>query len=181
VRNNRAGNGNGTPPPLAGGWWGEGANRNTSLLAHARALRHASTPAERRLWQGRRKHQIGGLKFRRQIPLGRYIADFCCPSARVVVEADGVSHIDAPGDAVRDAWMSKHNIRVARISNRDVLRNLDGMLIAIGELARMSPPPNPLPQGEGESPNTSNSTKTPSTSDTPHSGTSTTSTIFLHV
>jgi hypothetical protein len=77
--------------------------------------------------------------------------------------------------------MSKHNIRVARISNRDVLRNLDGMLIAIGELARMSPPPNPLPQGEGESPNTSNSTKTPSTSDTPHSGTSTTSTIFLHV
>ena len=59
-----------TPPPLAGGGWGEGADPNTSLLAHARAMRHASTPAERRLWQGLRKHQIGGLKFRRQVPLG---------------------------------------------------------------------------------------------------------------
>ncbi len=46
--------------------------------------------------------------------------------------------------------MVKHNIRVAQISNRGVLRNLEGMLIAIGELARPPPPPNPLPQGEGE-------------------------------
>ena len=51
---------------------------------------------------------------------------------------------------MRDAWMAKHNIRVVRISNRDVLRNLEGLLIAIGELARTPPPPNPLPQGEGE-------------------------------
>jgi very-short-patch-repair endonuclease len=113
-------------------------------------MRHASTPAERRLWQGLRKHQIDGLKFRRQVPLGRYIADFYCPSARLGVEVDGVSHIDAPGDAVRDAWMSKHNIRVAGISNRDVLRNLEGVLIAISELARTPSPPYPLPQGEGE-------------------------------
>ena len=135
-------------------------------------MRHASTPAERRLWQGLRKHRIGGLKFRRQVPLGPYIADFYCPSARLVVEVDGVSHIDAPGDAVRDAWMAKHSIRVARISNRDVLRNLEGLLIAIGELARTPPPPNPLPQGEGEDSTSSNSTS---------SSNATSSTVFLHV
>jgi very-short-patch-repair endonuclease len=85
-------------------------------------MHHASTPAERRLWQGLRKQRIGGLNLRRQVPLEPYIADFYCPSARLVVEVDGVSHIDAPGDAVRDSWMAKRNIRVARISNRDVLR-----------------------------------------------------------
>jgi very-short-patch-repair endonuclease len=114
-------------------------------------MRRAPTPAERKLWQGLRKHQVGGLKFRRQVPLGPYIADFYCPSARLVIEVDGVSHIDAPGDAVRDSWMTNSNIRVVRISNRDVFRNLDGILIAIGELARTPPPPNPLPRGEGES------------------------------
>jgi very-short-patch-repair endonuclease len=142
---------NASPPPLAGGGGGEGAER-TSLLTNARAMRRAPTPAERKLWQGLRRHQASALKFRRQVPLGPYIADFHCPPARLVVEVDGVSHIDAPEDAVRDAWMAKHNIRVVRISNGDVLRNVEGILIAIGELARTPPPPNPLPQGEGESP-----------------------------
>jgi very-short-patch-repair endonuclease len=154
------------PPPLAGGGPGEGDDRNTSPLAHARAMHHASKPAERRLWQGLRKQRIGGLNLRRQVPLEPYIADFYCPSARLVVEVDGVSHIDAPGDAVRDSWMAKRNIRVARISNRDVLRNLKGLLIAIGELARMPPPPTALPQGEGEGSTSSNSTS---------------SAVFLHV
>jgi len=112
----------------------------------------APTPAERKLWQGLRRHQVGDLKFRREVPLGPYIADFYCPSARLVVEVDGVSHIDAPADAVRDAWMAKDNIRVVRISNGDVLRNVEGVLIAIGELARTPHPANRLPQGEGESP-----------------------------
>jgi very-short-patch-repair endonuclease len=115
-------------------------------------MRRAPTPAERKLWQGLRRHQVGDLKFRRQVPLGPYIADFYCPSARLVVEVDGVSHIDAPEDSVRDVWMAKDNIRVVRVSNGYVLRNLEGILIAIGELARTPPPPDPLPQGEGESP-----------------------------
>ena len=62
-----------------------------------------------------------------------------------------MSHIDAPGDAVRDAWMSEHKIRVVRFSNSEVLGNLEGVLVAIGMIARAPPPPNPLPQGEGES------------------------------
>ena len=152
-----------TPPPLAGGGRGEGAKRET-LLSHARALRRDATPAERLLWQALRNHAVHGLKFRRQVPLGPYIADFYCSSVRLVIEVDSVSHIDPPGDAVRDAWMAEYGIRVVRIANRDVFRNLDGVLIAIGELARMPPPPNPLPQGEGGSP-------TPSYP----------STIYLHV
>jgi len=139
-----------SPPPLAGGGWEEGAV-GSSLLTHARAMRRAPTRAERKPCQGLRKHQVSGLKFRRQVPLGPYIADFYCPAVRLVVEVDGVSHIDAPADAVRDAWMTQRNIRVARIANSNVLRNLEGILIAIGELARTPPPPNPLPRGEGES------------------------------
>ncbi|HEY2617436.1 MAG TPA: endonuclease domain-containing protein [Acetobacteraceae bacterium] len=120
-------------------------------------MRRLPTPAERKLWQGQRKHQVSGLKFRRQVPLGPYIADFYCPSARLVVEVDGVSHIDAPADVARGAWMANNNIGVVRVSNSHVLRNLEGILIAIGEPARTPPPPNlgplrgPSPQGEGES------------------------------
>ena len=135
-----------SPPPLAGGGRGEGA----SLLSHARALRRDATPAERRLWQGSRRHQVGGLKFRRQVPLGPYIADFYCGSAKLVIEVDGISHIDSRTDAVRDAWMARHGVRVVRVANRDVLANLEGTLIAIREIAARPPPPNPLPRGEGE-------------------------------
>jgi len=137
------------PPPLAGlgreadQGWGEGAGRpvESSLLAHAREMRRAPTPAERKLWYGLRKHQLDGLKFRRQVPLGPYIADFYCPQARLVIEADGVSHIDAPAGAARDAWMREHGIRVFRVTNFDVLSNLEGVLITIGEMARGPLPP----------------------------------------
>jgi very-short-patch-repair endonuclease len=120
------------------------------MLSHARSMRRDPTPAERRLWQGLRKHQLG-MKCRRQVPLGPYIADFYCPSAKLVVEVDGVSHIESGVDTARDAWMARRGIRVARVPNGKVLRNLEGVLIAIAQLAAAPPPPNPLPQGEGES------------------------------
>jgi BirA family transcriptional regulator, biotin operon repressor / biotin---[acetyl-CoA-carboxylase] ligase len=113
-------------------------------------MRRTATPAERRLWQALRKHQLGGLKFRRQMPLGPFIADFYCPAARLVVEVDGISHIDAPNDAIRNTWMKEQGIRVFRVSNFDVLSNLEGVLIAIQQAVQPTPPPNPLPQGEGE-------------------------------
>jgi very-short-patch-repair endonuclease len=142
------GKGQNSPPPLAGGGRGEGA---VTLLSHARALRRDATPAERKLWHGLRRHQVGGLKFRRQVPLGPYIADFYCASAKLVIEVDGISHIDSHSDTMRDAWMARHGIRVVRVANRDVLANLEGTLLAIGEIALKPPPPAPLPQGEGES------------------------------
>jgi len=118
----------------------------------ARALRHDATPAERKLWVALHNQQVEGLKFRRQFPLGPYLADFFCISAQLVIELEGASHIDsAEADARRGAWMRARGIRVLRFSNADVLANLEGVITAIREFVRTTPPPAPLPQGEGES------------------------------
>jgi very-short-patch-repair endonuclease len=96
------------------------------------------------------------MKFRRQMPLGPFIADFYCSAARLVVEVDGISHIDSGSDERRDAWMKSRGIDVFRASNHDVLSNLEGVLVAIEQNACPTPPPNlgplrgPSPQGEGE-------------------------------
>ena len=82
--------------------------------------------------------------------LGPYIADFYCASVRLVVEVDGISHIDSRTDAKRGAWMKDQGIRVLRVANSDVLGNLEGVLLAIQAAAGLTPPPSPLPQGEGE-------------------------------
>ena len=59
----------------------------------AKELRHHPTPAEALLWACLRNHQLNGLKLRRQHPLGRFIADFCCPACRLIVELDGPIHL----------------------------------------------------------------------------------------
>ncbi len=130
---------------------GEGSLR--TLLTHARTMRRDPTPAERRLWLALRNRQLEGAKFRRQMPLGPFIADFYCSEARLVIELDGVSHTDSLTDDARDAWMRGQGIRVLRFANCDVLGNLEGVVMAIGEAVRATPrtpPPDPLPQGEGE-------------------------------
>ena len=142
-----------TPPPLAGGGKGEGAAPNL-LLAHARELRRDATPAERKLWRLLRNHQAAGLKIRRQVPPGRYIVDFYCPSAKLVVELDGVSHIAGTRDAVRDAWMTQHGYRVLRFSNYEAL-SVEGVAAAIVLAIQQPSPLNPLPRGEGEAASTS--------------------------
>ena len=58
----------------------------------ARELPEESTPAEEALWARLRGRQVLGLKFRRQFPINRYIADFCCPELRLVIEVDGTVH-----------------------------------------------------------------------------------------
>ena len=138
-----------SPPPPAGGGKGEGAS-GRSLLVHAHEMRRDATPAERKLWRLLRDHQAGGMKFRRQVPLGRYIADFYCAAAKLVVELDSVSHIDPERDAVRDEWMMQHGYRTLRFSNYEVLSNAEGVAAAIVQAVRQPPPPDPLPQGEGE-------------------------------
>ncbi len=101
------------------------------------------------------------MKFRRQMPLGPFIADFYCSTARLVVEVDGISHIDSETDERRDAWMKRQGIDVLRTSNHDVLSNLEGVLVAIEQSAGEqrtcpTPPPNlgplhgPSPQGKME-------------------------------
>ena len=115
----------------------------------ARALRRDATTPERTVWQRLRASQLGGLKFRRQAPIGPYIVDFFCPAVRLIVELDGETHVDAPSDRLRDAWLAREGYRVLRILNNDVTGNLEGVLQLILLTARAEDPsPNPLPQGE---------------------------------
>jgi very-short-patch-repair endonuclease len=75
------------------------------MIGRARDLRRASTPPEDLLWLALRNAQIGGMKFRRQHPIGPYVADFYCHAAGLVVEVDGVSHDDK---AAQDTAKTKY-------------------------------------------------------------------------
>ncbi len=107
--------------------------------AFARALRRNPTEAEARLWSRIRRRQLAGFRFRRQVPIARYIADFACHEARLVVELDGGQHAACRDDA-RDATLGRHGYRVIRFWNTDVLANIDGLL-AIIRKELLSPPP----------------------------------------
>ncbi|MBV9019053.1 MAG: endonuclease domain-containing protein [Alphaproteobacteria bacterium] len=114
-------------------------------------LRRNMTEAERRIWQILRLHQISGYKFRRQVPLGRYIADFVCHEARLIVEIDGGQHDHlSPREAERTAFLQSEGYRVLRFWNNEVLQNLEGVHAVIaGELGRVTPTQTLPHQGGG--------------------------------
>ena len=120
-------------------------------LAGARSLRQNMTDAEWRLWQILRSHQIRGHKFRRQVPIGRYIADFVCHEARLIVEIDGGQHDrSSPQEAERNGFLQNEGYRILRFWNNEVLANLDGVHQAIvGELRRITPTQTLPRQGGG--------------------------------
>ncbi|WP_339335893.1 endonuclease domain-containing protein [uncultured Maricaulis sp.] len=100
----------------------------------ARHLRQTMTASEVRLWQGLRGRRLDGFRFRRQHPLGRYIVDFACLSARLVVEVDGPSHDDAEQvlyDAARTDWLVAQGWTVLRVKNEFVFQRLDRVLADI--------------------------------------------------
>jgi very-short-patch-repair endonuclease len=106
-----------------------------------RRLRRKQTKAEELLWECLRRKRLNGLKFRRQHPLGRYIADFYCPEARLVIELDGNVHglkDQREYDEVRREIMEVHRIRVLRIENEEIERNIGNVLRRIADLT--SPP-----------------------------------------
>ena len=132
---------------------GEGVFESRTEVIRARALRRSATPAERKLWPALRSRILGGAKFRRQVPCGRYILDYAAIAVKLVVEVDGEGHATGDGparDAVRDAWLAAQSWRVLRFTNREVLGNLDGVLQTIGAALCGFPHPGPLPEGEGE-------------------------------
>jgi very-short-patch-repair endonuclease len=90
-----------------------------ATIERARRLRGNPTATERRLWSQLRQSRLGGLKFRRQMPLGPYVLDFVCLRHRLIVEADGPFH-DPERDAVRDAWLTAKGFRVLRFSNAEI-------------------------------------------------------------
>jgi very-short-patch-repair endonuclease len=106
--------------------------------AMARTLRRKQSDVERLLWSKLRNRQVGGWKFRRQMPIGRSIVDFCCPDAWLVVEVDGGQHtFDAAKaqDAARSHELEQNGYFVLRFWNPDVFANLDGVCETI--LARL--------------------------------------------
>ena len=107
-------------------------DRNQTIV-RARELRRSMSLPEGLLWQVLRSRPEG-LKFRRQHPLGPYIADFYCPSARLVVEIDGESHSmgDRPEqDVRRDAWISEQGLRVLRVPAQVVLGDMQAAVDAV--------------------------------------------------
>jgi very-short-patch-repair endonuclease len=117
----------------------------------ARELRGASTDAERKLWRHLRNRQLGGLKFRRQVPLFGFYADFFCGSANIVVELDGGQHAgQTEWDMNRTNTLQAAGIRVLRFWNNEVLENIGGILAEIVRITKgATPHPVPLPVGEG--------------------------------
>jgi very-short-patch-repair endonuclease len=105
----------------------------------ARELRRVATPAERVLWEHLRNRQLDGIKFRRQVPLGPYFADFLSEEVGLVVEADGAHHELRPErDRVRDAWFRAAGLRVLRLPNREILQETTTALERIRRAIRAS-------------------------------------------
>ena len=96
----------------------------------ARELRRDMSDTERRVWSRLRRKQLAGFRFRRQVPIGDYFADFACLSARLVVEIDGPLHGEA-ADARKTAQLESQGFRVARFSVDDVDQSLDDVMDAI--------------------------------------------------
>lgn len=100
-----------------------------AMRYRARELRNSATDAERRLWQHLRLRQLGGFRFRRQVAIGGYIADFACPEVKLIVELDGGQHLDRVAyDARRTRMLEAKGYKVLRYWNDDVLVRMDTVL-----------------------------------------------------
>jgi len=123
----------------------------------ARALRNAMTETERSLWQDLRRGKIPGTRFRRQVPIGQYIADFACLRSRLIIELDGSQHVErADYDERRTKFLEAQNFRVLRFWNGAVSAEREAVLETIvwavmhPDWRQPSDPlPNPPPSGEG--------------------------------
>lgn len=100
-----------------------------AILAHAREMRHPQTPAEATLWRVLRNRQTG-FKFRRQHPIYRFIIDFYCAEAKLLIEIDGTSHLESNQkeyDQVRTEYLEELGYKVIRFTNDDVRYNIKGV------------------------------------------------------
>jgi very-short-patch-repair endonuclease len=147
---------NESPFPLDGGRAGDGGETARpskpvhlpGAITRARRLRRASTVAERLLWAELRKLN---LNFRRQVPIGRYIADFAQHELRLIIEVDGPVH-DEPDVAIKDehraAWLTGQGYRILRFRDLDVVNDLAQIVQRIE--AEASPPSPTLPPSRGK-------------------------------
>ena len=127
--------------------------RGGQKIGTARQLRRRQTDAEKALWRLLRNRALSGAKFRRQQPIDRYVVDFVCLEANLIIELDGGQHMVNEGaDLARTEDLNDLGFRVLRIWNNDMLTNPEGVSRVILK-ALNAPHPNPLPQaGEGVRP-----------------------------
>ena len=128
------------PPPAVG----EGRVGGPGMASlNAQRLRSNPTAAERALWGLLRRRQMEGLRVRRQVPIGPYVADFVCFSKRTVIEVDGGQHAQKTDrDTARTRWLESQGFNVLRFWNTDVLDNPAGVLEAIRQELCDTPHPN---------------------------------------
>jgi len=119
-------------------------------IDRARRLRRDQTDVEKKLWSHLRDRRLDGWKFRRQVPVDRYVVDFLCADARLVVELDGGQHT-AESDAERTRLIESCGYLVIRFWNNDVTENTEGVLQRIANALRDARPLTPTlsPTGRG--------------------------------
>jgi very-short-patch-repair endonuclease len=132
-------------------------NIEPRIRGRAQALRRNPTDAERKMWWLLRSMKPLGMHFRRQAPIGRYIADFAWHSGKIVIEPDGSQHADARRgyDSWRTAWLQSQGYQVLRFWNIDVLKSPQSVGEAIFTAVQertggASQYPTPTPPHEGE-------------------------------
>ncbi len=111
-------------------------HQDPKRVAFARTLRKSMTVSERILWEELRgrKH---GCKYRRQVPLGNFIADFCCMKHRVLIEIDGGIHEQQHEyDAMREEYLLNSQFKIIRLKNSDVEKDLRNAIERIREMCK---------------------------------------------
>ncbi len=127
--------------------------RDPILTERAKAMRKGMSEPETRMWLALRAERFESTKFRRQKVIGDFIADFAANDPQLVIEIDGDSHAGQEADdAARTRFLEAKGYRVIRFTNDDVITNLEGVLVRLGEviadLRNSSPFPSLSPEGE---------------------------------
>ncbi|MDZ4764568.1 MAG: DUF559 domain-containing protein [Chloroflexota bacterium] len=120
------------------------------LKEPSRQMRQSPTSAEDVLWERLRNRQLGGAKFRRQHPIGVFVVDFFCWSAKLVIEADGAIHDQQrDADAARQTYIEAQGFRVIRFNNDDIFDHLENVITQITFVLSTTVDA-PSPHGEGD-------------------------------
>ena len=116
----------------------------------ARQMRREPTPATHKLWQHLRDRQLLGLKFRRQHTIDRFIVDFYCREAQLIIEVDGPIHdYSVEEDAIRQEFLESQGFQVLRFSNQEVLETIGSVLERIAAAVQPHPPAPSPQEGRG--------------------------------
>ena len=108
--------------------------KEKNLLVVSRKLRHQMTPWEAKLWYYLRANRFYGYQFKRQVPMGSYVVDFCCQTRKLIVELDGGYHNNEKNrnaDAKRENYLMSRGYKVIRFWNSELDKNIEGVLLTI--------------------------------------------------